>query len=280
MVAGRSGLRLAMTVTLVSFGLVGCGFLGLDEGSERTSAVSGLPEATVPPFFAPADADTVAHAMLPSAVDLGTGWDLIAEDAFNDADDPEFDALLATEPACEGVRELEQLAALDAVMGSAAAQSDMPAGRASIEFENLPSRGYLPLTVEIAIEVEQTLSKIQGGWPVMKQVIEGDELQICLTTIMAAGFESDPSLADLAIEVRRRSASAIAPHGGASIGWGVALSAPDVDVDMAFETYMWPYGNALVTVDVTGDVRELDGPTVRNLLSIIQARVEAQTPTT
>jgi hypothetical protein len=33
-------------------------------------------------------------------------------------------------------------------------------------------------------------------------------------------------------------------------------------------------------VDVTGDVRELDGPTVRNLLSIIQARVEAQTPTT
>jgi len=75
----------------------------------------------VPPFFDPSDADTVAHAMLPSAADLGTGWDLVAEDAFNNADDPEFDALLATEPACEGVRELEQLAALDPVVGSAAA---------------------------------------------------------------------------------------------------------------------------------------------------------------
>ena len=62
------------------------------------------------------------------------------------------------------------------------------------------------------------------------------------------------------------------------MGWGATLSAPDVDLDMAFETYLWPYGNALVTVDFTSDVRELDSPTVRNQLSIIQGRVEAQTP--
>jgi len=93
----------------------------------------------------------------------------------------------------------------------------MPAGRASIEFENVPSRDYLRLTVEVAIEVEQTLSKIQGGWPLMKQVVEGDELQICLTTIMADGFESNPQLADMAIEVRRRS------HRTAVRVWGGGL---------------------------------------------------------
>ncbi len=122
---------------LLAFALAACGGGDDDGGASEALDI----------FFAPDNADALAHATLPRVADLpGRGWEVAARDDFGDDDEDDdfnFETFAASEPACS---QLSALVNLGGILGSD--DEELPAGRAQVEFENAPAGSILANSVE------------------------------------------------------------------------------------------------------------------------------------
>jgi hypothetical protein len=242
-----------LLLTLLAFALAACGGDDDDGGASKALDI----------FFAPENADALAHASLPDASDLPDGaWEVTAQDDFGENDQGlDFAAFAASEPACA---QMSALANVGGIFGSD--EEELPAGRAKIEFENAQSEGLLPDSVEVEVEIEETVSEVEGAWDLVKEIFESDETEACMLAVFNEAFGEAAQGGDLEIEVAARDASSTAPNNGASMAFDINMDLAGIELDLSMEMYLWPYGNAKVTVQFMGSQESLNsdltGPTL------------------
>lgn len=227
-------------------------------------------------FFDPERADELARAAMPEPADLpGDGWEVVGRDDFDDDGDEEedeFDRAFEDEPACA---ELNALDNLGGITGSGD-DGDPPAGRAQIELSQPTAAQEIPTSVDVEIEIERTVSEISGSWGLAKDVIESPETQECMIAAMNAAFSSGEDMpAGADFEVSARSPSATAPNDGATMSFQVNMVVVGIEFDMAFEFYMFPYGNAGVTVGFVGESAAIDAALTKDVLAAVIDKLEA-----
>ena len=223
-------------------------------------------------FFAPANADALAHAALPAVADLpGSGWEITAQDDFgeDDDDDLDFETFAATEPACA---QLSGLANLGGIFGGG--EDDEPAGRAQIEFENAMTESLLPSSIEVEVEIEETVAEVEGAWTLVKDLMESDETEACMLAVFDTMF-GELAEQDIEVEVMAAEASSDAPNNGATMAFDIHMDISGIELDMAMEIYFWPYGNAALTVSFLGTPDTLDADTTGPTLDAVAEKLKA-----
>ena len=251
-----------LCLTLLAFALAACG--GDDDG--------GASQA-VEIFFAPENADALAHASLPAVADLpGAGWEVTAQDDFGDDDEDGFDfeAFAATEPSCS---QLSALANVGGIFGSD--EDELPAGRAQIEFENGQSEGLIPNGIEVEVEIEETVSEVEGAWKLIKDLFESDETQACMLAVFNTSFSELAADGDIEVQVAAAEASSQAPNNGATMAFDIHMDISGIELDMAMEMYLWPYGNAKVSVSFMGAPEDLNGDVTGPTLDAVVEKLKA-----
>jgi hypothetical protein len=224
-----------------SLGLVVAATLG-------TTACSMLGQETTEPramFFDPARADEIAAGALLDPRDLsGGGWEVTAENDFDDEDDPSFDAAIEAEPRCAGLEGLETLFGDDG-------DDAPPVGRAQRELSRVEESMLLPTSVQVEIEIFQTVAEVQGSWNLVRGLMEGDTFQECMRAMFAIaftqGFTEDGGPQGVSVDVRPRETAAPVENGMA-IAYDIAADLAGLEVALAMEMHMWPRGNAGVSV--------------------------------
>jgi hypothetical protein len=258
-----------LCLMLLAFALAACSG-GDDDGG--TSEALDI-------FFAPENADALAHASLPDTVDLpGDGWEVTARDDFGEDDDDAFDfeAFAATEPACS------QLSALSNVGGifGGSDEGEPPAGHAQVEFENAQAEGLVPDSIEIEIEIEPTVSDVQGAWSLVKDLFGSSQTQDCMLALFDEVFGELGADDEIMIEVTAAQASSAAPNDGATMAFDIHMDISGIELDLAMEMYIWPYGNAKVTVTFMGTPDSLDagvtGPTLDAVVEKLKAAADSE----
>ena len=228
-------------------------------------------------FFAPENADALAHASLPAAADLPGGtWEVAAQDDFGDDSDDDFDfeAFAASEPACA---QLSGLASLGGIFGGD--EEELPAGRAQVEFENAGSGGFIPSNIEVEVEIEETVAEVQGAWGLVKELLESSDTEACMLAVFNEVFSDIGDAGEIEIEVTGRDASSPAPNDGASLAFDMAMNISGIELDLAMEIYFWPYGNAKVTTTFMGEGdtlgSDITGPTLDAVVEKLEAAAES-----
>ena len=232
-----SGVGLAGLLAFA--GIVGCG--GDDDAS-----VAG---EDVDVFFAVDNADALAHEALPTASDLGAGWEVASRDEFDDGDDADFEALMADEPASAT---MSALAGIGGLFGNSD-DEEVPAGRANVQMLSAPPDAALPNEAEFEVEIEETVAEVQGGWNIVKELIGGEDFEDCMLAVMPKAFSEEDLPDEASIEITSREPSAQAPNDGVTMSFDISVDLGAVQFDMAVEMYMWPYGNAKATAMFVGD---------------------------
>ena len=224
-------------------------------------------------FFAPENADALAHASLPTAADLpGGGWEVTGQDDFGDDDADEgfdFEAFAASEPACS---QLTALVNVGGLFGSS--DEELPAGRAQIEFESVTPESLLPNSVEVEVEIEETAAEVQGAWNLVKDLFESDRTEACMLAVFNQVFGGLAD-EDLKVEVEAAQASSDAPNNGATMAFDLHLDITGIELDMAMEMYLWPYGNAKVTTTFIGTPDSVNGDLTGPALDAVVEKLEA-----
>ena len=257
-----------LLLTLIAFALTACS--GDDDG--------GASQA-LDIFFAPENADALAHAALPEATDLpGAGWEVTAKDDFGEDDEGDgmdFETLAASEPACS---QFSALANLGGLFGGSS-DDELPAGRAQIKFENAQSEGLLPNGVEVKVEIDETVAEATGGWEIVRNVLESEDFDACMLAVFNQSFGEMAEEGDFKIEVESADASSPAPNNGATMAFDLYMEISGISLDLAMGMYFWPYGNAEVTVSFTGSQdslnSDLTGPTLDAVVDKLGAAAAA-----
>jgi hypothetical protein len=224
------------------------------------------------PFFDPAQADALAHQALPQQEDLpGSGWEVTAKDKFNDEDedDGSFEELIASYPSCSHLSGLAELGGLFGGDDSA----DQPAGRAQIEFERLGRRAQMPSSVEVEIEIEKTVVEVEGGFGIIKEVIESEDTKRCLSDYLDEIVEQEAS--GLQASMKPIDPTSTAPHEGAAMAFEFDMRFAGITLDGIFEMYFWPYGNAGVTVVFGSSREDFSSDHVSETLKAVDRRIAA-----
>jgi len=232
---GASSVLAGATLCLVACGGDGDGGVGPGEA-----------------LFDPADADAAAHAALPSPADMpGDGWEVTARDDFGDDDIDDFDACFEEEEACN---ELAGLRELGGIFSGDADDEDSWVGRAQVELSRALDDDELPGSVDVEIEVYETVTETRSGWSIARGLIESGEFGECMEAVISQGFEDDPEVEgiDLELRVRDRATLAESPHGGAAFGMEMEVSFAGIAFDAIQEIHWWPYSNAQVAVVISG----------------------------
>lgn len=238
------------------------------------------PEAT--PFFAPSDADALAHGSLPRAEDLaGPGWELIATDGGDpgdgdtDEDDSDFDAALTSDPACARFADLATSGSLFGEVGD----DRQPAGSASVELENALFEGFFPLNLEMDVSIMPTAAEVDRDWAVVQELMADGGMQTCLARVFETAFSDFDQEGDVpgGFEAKASEArpSAAPPHQGVALAFDLDLAFFGFDADMVIEMYFWPYGNAEVSVLVFGSPEALASGVSGDALAVLDARLAA-----
>ena len=251
-----------LCLTLLGFTLAACGD---DDDGGGAQAVDI--------FFAPDSADASAHAALPDVADLpGEGWEVTAQDDFGDDDDDSFDfgAFAATEPACD---QLSTLANIGGIFGSD--DDEQPAGHAQVEFENARAESLIPATIEVEVEIEETVSEVEDAWGLVKGLLESDQTEACMLAVFDEAFGEIASGGDIDIEVAAAQASSPAPNNGATMAFDIHMMISGVELDMAIEMYLWPYANAKITATFMGTPESLNSEVTGPTLDALVKRLEA-----
>ncbi|HEU0074509.1 MAG TPA: hypothetical protein VFS30_10895 [Dehalococcoidia bacterium] len=251
-------------LTLLALGLTACS--GGDDDGGGSNALDI--------FFAPENADALAHASLPEAADLpGGGWEVTARDDFSDGGDDGFDfeTFAASEPACS---QLSALANVGGIFGSGD-DDDLPAGRAKVEFEKAQADALLPNGIEVEVEIEETVSEVEGAWTLIKNLFESDETQTCMLAVFNQVFGELAADGDIKVDVAAAEASSEAPNNGATLAFDIHMDISGIELDMALEMYLWPYGNAKVTVQFMGTPDTLDSDVTGPALDAVVEKLKA-----
>jgi hypothetical protein len=254
-----------LCLTLLAFAVAACG--GGDDDDGATSTALDI-------FFAPENAEALAHASLPAAADLpGGGWEVTAQDDFGDDGDDGFDfaTFAASEPACS---QLSALSNIGGIFGSGD-DEDLPAGRAKVEFEKAVADALLPNGIEVEVEIEETVSEVEGAWNLVKNLFESDETRTCMLAVFNQVFGELAAGDEIKIDVAAAEASSEAPNNGATMAFDIHMDISGIELDLAMEMYLWPYGNAKVTVQFMGSPDTLDsdvtGPTLDAVVEKLKA---------
>ncbi len=228
-------------------------------------------------FFAPENADALAHAALPGVDDLPTDvWIVSATDDFGDEDeedDFDFEAFMANEPACDG---LNAIADLGGIFGGGDDEDELPAGRAQIEFEDARTVAQVTPTIEVEIEIEETVSEVEGSWGLVKGVFESDGFEGCMLAafdVAMGGFAPPGSGVEITTAIGEATTST--PNNGTSMAFGINMVLLDQELDMAMEMHMWPYGNAAVTVSFLGTPETVGVGITEPTLDAVVAKLDA-----
>jgi hypothetical protein len=221
------------------------------------------------------DADAAAHAALPAATDLpGTGWEVTARDEFDD-DDDEFDRYLEEEPACRQFAEMDDLPGF---LGGGD-DEDEPLGRAQVEYSRVFDPDEFPDTVEVEVEVFESVADVQAGWGFTKDLFESEEMAECFEAAFARSFEDDPEMEGFEIEldVRPRDSLAESPRGGAAIGFDLSMEFVGFEFEVRMEIHFWPHGNAEITTGVSGTRDRMTRSHAAEVLAAVDAAVARST---
>ncbi len=265
----KLGIVVAVAVMI---SLAACGG-GSSTKNGATSNSSSKDTAAAAPVFFPVDqADKLAHQVMPSVSDLpGPGWELTAQDKFDDSQDNGFDKTMANEPACAQLKTLE---ALGGVFGSSSNEQP-PAGRAKVEFANSAARGQIPTSVEVDAEIERTGAEVEGSWGLAKDLLSSDQTQQCMLAVFKTAFAESGDLSGVQADVTQRKVSASAPRGGATMGFDIHMDIAGIKMDMAMEMYIWPYGNASATVMFLGEPDAITSQLTEPVLRVVDDKIVA-----
>lgn len=266
--------RLGIVVAAaVAISLAACGGGSATKGGKANDSDGKNPSAASQVFFPVDQADKLAHQAMPSVSDLpGPGWELTAQDEFDDDEsDDSFDQTLANDPACA------QLKALDSFGGAFGSSSDEkpPAGRARVEFANSVARSQIPTSVEVEAEIERTISEVEGAWGLVKDLLNGEQMQQCMLAAFRSAFADSSELAGVEADISPRKVSAAAPRDGATMGFDIHLRVAGITMDMALEMYIWPYGNASATVMFIGVPDEINSQLTEPVLRVVDDKFAA-----
>src|SRR5690606_27786837 len=176
-----TGLAAALVLLAVA-----CG--GDDDDADKSTG--GSASTVVIPA---ADADRVAHEALITVEDLpGDGWLVVEEDDFgDDSGSDDFLAMLEGTPECET---LENLSTLGSLFGDAEEEEAEPVGRAQRAIERQDADAFIPTSVEVEVEVEETAAGSRAQFQLVKELLESDETANCLIVVLNRQFaETGPS---------------------------------------------------------------------------------------
>jgi hypothetical protein len=252
-----------LCLTLLAFALAACG--GDDDG--------GAAQA-VEIFFAPDKADASAHAALPDVADLpGEGWTVVARDDFSegdDEDDLDFEAFAAGEPSCAAMNNLAEFAS---VFGDD--EDDPPAGHAQIEFERSLDDTFVPSSIEVDVEIQSSVADVEGVWQLVKGILESGDMQNCFIALFNDQFKDLTEESGFKIEVTSTQATSTPPRGGSSMAFNINMELDDFVADIEMQMYLWPYGNAGVTLMFLGDAKMLDQALTDEVVKTVDGKLEA-----
>jgi hypothetical protein len=225
------------------------------------------------PRFDPDRADELAHAALVGTADLpGAGWDVTAEDAFDDSeDDDEFLEFAEQEESCQHIADL---AALGGVMGDDDAE-ELPLARAKVEFQRNAGPLDMPSSVEVEIEIEETVGDIQGGWGIISSILGADETRECFAALMSAVMvEESDGLFEVSLESIDPPAEA--PGNGVALAFRMEIEINGLaTLEAVMGLYMWPYSNAGVQVMILGSEDDLEADDFAAILDSVDKTVRA-----
>ena len=227
------------------------------------------------PRFDPAMADELAHAAIPGEVDLpGSGWEITATDDFGDDDDndDEFMEFAAEEDAC---RQISDLAALGNIMGADDDSSeDEPVGHAKTEFQRPAGPLDIPSSVEVEIEIEETVADIQGGWGIVRSILGSDDTSECFAALMSTVMARE-SEGLFEVTLDAIDPPAAAPHDGVALAFRMEIEVTGITLEAVMGLYMWPYSNAGIQVMIIGSEEDLGPDAFKDILAAVDASVRA-----
>lgn len=235
-------------------------------GGEDSGEGGGL-ETEV--FFSIDAADAAAHEALPVPADLGTGWEVVSRDEFDeDTDGEDFAALMEGEPACST---MSALAGLGGLFGSS--DDEIPAGRANVEMVWSSPDAQLPSNAEFEVEIEETVAEVQGSWTLVKELIGSEDFEGCMLAVFPKALAEEDLPEGATVDVSTRAPSAQAPNNGATIAYDIGMDLGALQFDMAMEMYMWPVGNAAVTAMFVGGQDSVDAELTEPTLAAFEQRL-------
>lgn len=259
--------RLLAATAALSLLFAGCSGANNDDGRAPSNQ-----DEPILRLFDPAGGDAVARATLPEPADLpGTGWEVTARDEFDD--DTEDDELFQDLPSCQ---HLNDLAFSAPGWMDGPGDDSPPAGRAQIELSRTVQGAILPTSVEVEVEIAETVAEMQAGWPIARTILTSEETKRCFEDMFSLAFAQEESTGQFTVEMSALEPLGSAPHDGVSLAFAMKMSMNRVELlDARMEMYMWPYSNAGITVLFFSESKGLTSDLVGDALSAVDGKVVA-----
>lgn len=266
---------LAAVAALSVLVAVGCG------GNNEDDAAPGGGEEPILRLFDPAGGDALARSMLPEPADFpGAGWEVTARDDFDDNNGEYGDGYgdeggqpFPDLPSCQHLNEFAF--SLPGQMNGSG-DDGTPPGRAQIELSRTLQGATFPTSVEVEVEIAETVAEVQAGWSIARTLLTSDETKRCFEDLFRVAFAEQDGTGQVTAEATSLDPAAAAPHGGASLAFGIKVSMNDAELfDMHFEIHFWPYSNARVSVLIISEGDTLTPEVAADLLSAVDAKVVA-----
>lgn len=255
--------RTVIPVTLVCFlasFLLACGGSSSDDSG---------------PFFNPSRADRLAHEALVVEADLpGSGWEVTARDEAEDAGESDFLDMAKAEPACAQLASLAALGDLGGIFGGSGEADGAPAGRAQVELQRPGAGGFLPVSLEVEVEIEQTVTEVQSGSQLAKGLLESDQTKNCIARVVNTMMKDQLAASGLQMTLEPRPSARPAPHDGATMGFLMSIRLPGViALDAVMDMYFWSYGNGSVNALMFGPKEDMTPALIADLLKAVDEKV-------
>lgn len=205
----------------------------------------------------PARAESLAHELLLVPTDLpGVGWESVREDEFDDEQPP------AETAACRQV---------EAGRTEVKARTE-PARLARAERElqrGLPDA--IPASVEATIEIFSRSDAASEALAGFRRLAASSDYDRCLEDRINRNLgPASPAKVD----TRRAKAQSAAPGDGGALAFDFRIQAGGEVADLRYETYVWYFANALVTVTVSGPMDDVTASLVRAAIQRTRSRLD------
>ena len=239
-------------------------------------ALASCAKSSSAPFFDPGKADASAHAALVQARDIyGSGWEVTAQDKFDDTAGASFEQVALSIPQCSDLLSLS-------IFGEQT--EDRSVGRAKIEIRRSRAGALLPSSIDEEISIKPTVVEVQGGWEIAKSLLQSDEGKACMARAFKAGFQQGAGNRGIEVIVEPIPAAMVAPHNGAYLGFKLSIRiGRSPSFDGVLHTFLWQYANAEVTAIFAGSDSDLTNSRVTSIIKTMDRKIvekEKHQPTT
>ncbi len=226
------------------------------------------------PFFDPGKADASAHAALIQARDIyGSGWEVTAQDKFDDTGGARFEQVALSIPECSDLLSLSIFA--DQTQNNTV-------GRAKVEIQR--STAVLPSSIDEEISIKPTVVEVQGGWEIAKSLLQSDEGKACFASAFKAGFQQGTGNRGIEAILEPIPAAMVAPHNGVYLGFRLSVRiGRSPSFEGVLHMFLWPYANAEATAIFAGSSNDLTNSRITSIIKIMDRKMvekEKHQPTT